>query len=452
MHSGRALIADADEHHTGELKALITGAGWTVAVAKSLQDVGRAVEAEHFNLAILALDVGGESVETLFKSGALDDIDELIVMSEQDDPPRVRRVMRNGASYFFCKPYDEQFFRELIKDLSSEIARDQDPDGDEAVCPVDQFGAMRGSSRSMQRVFRILRKVAATDASVLLIGESGTGKELAAQTVHQLSNRASNALIAMNCGAIPAELVESELFGHVKGAFTGAEKRHVGYFERAHNATLFLDEITEMPPETQVKLLRVLETGQFRQVGGEKDMFSNVRIVAATNRDPQTALDEGALREDLYYRIASFPITIPPLRKRVGDISGLAQYFLEEHNLANTTQVSFTPAAVDALNAYDWPGNVRELKSAVERAYVMSPGVIDAEHLQLRAGGVNIEEGAIKRAGDRVTVSVGASIDDVERQLIMATLEELGGDKKATARTLGISLKTLYNRLNEYDA
>ena len=447
MAVGSALIADGDYQHTQELSEQFEKAGWQLHIVDSISKLQTILGKRQFNLAIVALDISGEPCEETFEQGLYQNVDEVIVMSEHDDPTRVRRIMRHGASYFFCKPFDSVFFDELISDLSADLDREQNPEDDGFACAVDQFGEMRGSSRPMQRMFRIIRKVAPTDASVLLIGESGTGKELAARTLHQMSNRSDAPLVAMNCGAIPSELVESELFGHVKGAFTGAEKTHRGFFERANQATLFLDEITEMPLEIQVKLLRVLETGRFRKVGGEQDLESDVRIIAATNRDPQTAVDEGVLREDLYYRIASFPITLPPLRKRHGDVAGLAQYFLSELNDAGDTQVTLTRAALERLNEYPWPGNVRELKSAVERAYVLSAGTIDAEQLHL-----GDEPAAADSDDDELTLQVGMSIRDAERDLILATLESLDGDKQAAADTLGISLKTLYNRLNEYEA
>lgn len=447
--AGAALIADADLAHSDKLKAHFERHDWRVTIANNLAAVRDELSSDTYQVAIVALSVDGEPCDPLFENDELDAVDEVVIMSETDDPPRVRRLIKSGASYFFCKPFDPVFFDDLIKDLTAELSRETPSEDAQDLTPVDQFGAMRGGSRPMQRMFRVLRKVAPTDASVLLIGESGTGKELAAQTLHQLSQRSERPLVAMNCGAIPSELVESELFGHVKGAFTGAEKSHRGFFERAHETTLFLDEVTEMPLEIQVKLLRVLETGRFRRVGGEEDLMSDVRIIAATNRDPQLALEEGVLREDLYYRIASFPINIPPLRRRHGDIEGLALYFLTELNNQNDTQVVFSSEAIEKLNAYSWPGNVRELKSTVDRAYVMAAGEIGADVLGLPEE--NADNTTIQNKGDKLMVDVGASIEDAERELILATLKKFDGDKKATAETLGISLKTLYNRLNEYD-
>lgn len=440
----RAIVADNDTEHSARLAEAIEAQDWRTTRVTSLDALSAELAATPYNLAVIALQIDGVEALPVLETPTIDQVDEIIVMGEEDDPATVRRAINKGASYFFCKPFDAQFFTELLTDLTAELNASPTPDP-AGTSPLDQFGAIRGSSRPMKRMFRIMRKVASSDASVLLIGESGTGKELAAQTIHSLSKRAEKPLLAMNCGAIPQELFESELFGHEKGSFTGAAKQHKGFFERADGGTLFLDELTEMPLELQVKLLRVLEVGRFRRVGGETDLSSDVRILAATNRDPMAAIESGNLREDLYYRVASFPLTIPPLRKRHDDVIGLAQFFLGQHNAANDTAIAFDDSALDSLRAYPWPGNVRELMSAVERAYVMANDVISPALLP------TVADPAMPETDDSaLTISVGASIDDAERQLILATLKSFQGDKKAAAETLGISLKTLYNRLNEY--
>jgi transcriptional regulator with PAS, ATPase and Fis domain len=278
---------------------------------------------------------------------------------------------------------------------------------------------------------------------VLLIGESGTGKELVAQSLHMMSNRAERELLAMNCAAIPEDLFESELFGHEKGAFSGAVRQHRGFFERAHQGTLFLDEITEMPVELQAKLLRVLELGGYRRVGGETDLQSDVRIIASTNRIPEEAIADGLLREDLYYRVARFPLWIPPLRDRGSDIIGLAQFFLNELNVEYDTSITLSEAAIEKIAGYHWPGNVRELRSVIERAYIMANEQIDLSHLK----GLDAEPGA---SGGVLQIAATATVEDAQRRLILAALEAHDGDKPAAARSLGISLKTLYNRLNQY--
>jgi DNA-binding NtrC family response regulator len=296
----------------------------------------------------------------------------------------------------------------------------------------------------MLEVYKQMMRVAPTDATVFFVGESGTGKDLASQTLHMLSRRSSNAFLPLNCGAITPTLIESELFGHERGSFTGAAKRHKGYFERAHQGTLFWDEIGEMPAELQVKLLRVLETGELIRIGGDSTVDLDVRVLAATNRDPQRAVEEGKLREDLFYRLSVFPVRMPPLRERGDDIELLADHFLAVLNERNDSEKGFDADARQAMRQHPWPGNVRELKNTIHRAFIMADDVITPACLPARVGGVG-------GGGRRVLeFPVGTSISDVERQLIEATLEEYGGNKKKTADVLGVSLKTLYNRLNAY--
>jgi DNA-binding NtrC family response regulator len=266
-----------------------------------------------------------------------------------------------------------------------------------------------------------------------------------AQTVHDLSRRRKEIFLPVNCGAISPNLIESELFGHEKGSFTGAVREHKGYFERASGGTLFLDEITEMPMELQVKLLRVLETGVFMRVGSDREVETDVRVIAATNRNLEEAVAEGKLREDLLYRLQVFPLQLPPLRERGDDIALLAEHFLEILNAEDATQKKLTPTALIALQRYQWPGNVRELRNVVHRAFIMANDWIEPACLPEEFGNVKTT------SGPTFKVHVGQSIADVERQLILATLEENGGNKEKTANILGLSLKTLYNRLRQYE-
>jgi DNA-binding NtrC family response regulator len=295
----------------------------------------------------------------------------------------------------------------------------------------------------MQALYEMLNRVAPTDASVFLIGESGTGKDLAAQTLHLLSRRSKAPFLPLNCGAISPTLIESELFGHERGSFTGAQRRHKGYFERAHMGTLFLDEITEMPIELQVKLLRVLETGTVVRIGGDQAVDVDVRVIAATNRDPQKAVNDGKLREDLLYRLQVFPVHMPPLRERGDDVQLLADYFLGQLNERQGTGKLFSEEAMDRLRSHSWPGNVRELKNVVHRAFIMADNEITPRCLPREVGG---DSGSVRS----LNFQVGTSIEEVERRLIMATLDAYGGNKRKTADVLGVSLKTLYNRLNTY--
>ena len=310
---------------------------------------------------------------------------------------------------------------------------------------LKRFGLLYGSSPAMEKLYQQLDKVATTDATVLLAGESGTGKELIAQTIHQFSPRCNENFVAVNCGAIPPHLIEAALFGHEKGSFTGAARQHAGYFEHASRGTLFLDEITEMPTDMQVKLLRVLESGAFLRVGGSDEVKVDVRLITATNRDLETAVKDGSLREDLMYRLAVFPIRVPPLRERNGDVELLAQHFQQTMNAKENTRKSFSRQSLETIRSYSWSGNVRELKNVVQRAFILSSDVLTIEeHLSdLSTKKPTMHEGFLN-------FSVGTPLADAQREIILATLKHFSGNKRLTAEALGISLKTLYNRLKEY--
>ena len=308
---------------------------------------------------------------------------------------------------------------------------------------LGRFGRLYGSSSVMHEVYRMIEKVAPTEATVFITGESGCGKELVARTIHERSPRAHGAFVAINCGAIPQNLIEAELFGHERGAFTGANRQHRGCFERAEGGTLFLDEITEMPPEMQVRLLRVLEMGRFVRVGGDGEIRTNVRVLTATNRDALDAVRDGRLREDLMYRLAVFPIALPPLREREGDTELLAEHFLQSLNVESSSSKRFSRAALTTIRAYHWPGNVRELKNAVHRAFIMAEDVVELDLSGLACPAVE---------GECLRVPVGTSLAEMERQAIFATLDHCRGNKRRAAEMLGVSLKTLYNRLTAYQA
>lgn len=320
--------------------------------------------------------------------------------------------------------------------------------------PTDlkRCGEIYGSCAKMRKLYQLLDKVAPTDATVLIVGETGVGKELVANALHQKSSRSDQPFVAINCGAIPANLIEAELFGHERGSFTGAVRMHKGCFERAAGGTIFLDEITEMAPEMQVKLLRVLETGSFRRVGGDEDFAANVRVIAATNRQPDVAVEQGFLREDLMYRLSVFPVTVPPLRDREEDVELLAEHFLGELNQIEGTNKVFSPAAREFLKAHCWPGNVRELKNAVHRAFIMGGSTLELGATAMTGSSAPVAAQSNASFAGGISFSVGTSLAAVERQLIMATLQSFEGNKKKTAETLGVSLKTLYNRLTEYRA
>jgi transcriptional regulator with PAS, ATPase and Fis domain len=326
----------------------------------------------------------------------------------------------------------------------------------------------------MQEIFSLLQQAAPSRACVLISGESGTGKELVAKTIHALSPRRNGPFVAINCAALPETLIESELFGHEKGSFTGASERRAGCFELAQHGTLLLDEIGEMPMGTQAKLLRILEDSRVRRLGGKAEFEVDVRVVAATNKVPEEAVRGGHLREDLFYRLNVFHIHLPPLRERRQDIPSIAESLLADLNRKHDTRVTeLGPEVLETLERHDWPGNVRELRNALERAVILAgEGAIKMEHLPANlqskpaaaavmaataaAGGGGGEGGAPPIAApgdsDAVRVPIGTTVEEAEKNLILRTLEHTRNNKTRAAEILGISLKTLHNKLKEYGA
>jgi DNA-binding NtrC family response regulator len=304
-----------------------------------------------------------------------------------------------------------------------------------------------GSGPAMQKVFELVNKVAPSNASVVIAGESGTGKEVVARAIHNLSPRKEKPFVALNCSAIPATLIESELFGYERGAFTGADQRRMGNFELAHNGTLFLDEIGELPLELQSKFLRVLEERKIRRLGGRGEVEVDVRVICATNRDLKEEIRKGRFREDLYFRLHVFTIVLPPLKERREDIPLLVHHFIEKFNGETGKRVQgVSPAALATLQGYAWPGNIRELRNTVERAMILVDGdVIGDEHLPPDMQTSRPEAATLR-------VPLGIPLDKVEKEYILASLQKNGGNKARTAEILGISEKTLYNKLNRYAA
>jgi len=373
---------------------------------------------------------------------------EFVVMTGDAAVESAVAALREGALDYLTKPVD----RARLKTILTNVARTRGLKHEVTALRgelrnLGRFGPMVGRSTAMQEVYDLITRGAPTESTIFVTGESGTGKELVAETVHRLSKRKSKPFLALNCGAMTETLIESELFGHEKGSFTGADRRRSGYFEEASGGTLFLDEITEMPIELQVKLLRVLETGTITRVGATSPTSVDVRVVTASNRDPKQAVEEGTLREDLLYRLNVFPIRLPPLRERADDVELLAECFLHGLNEREGTSKRLNDGAVRRLHELRWPGNVRELKNVIERAAILADGLIGPEMLPEPD-----LEGVPATSNSTLQVRIGSSIEETERRLILATLDEFDGDKKRAARTLGISLKTLYNRLNVYEA
>ncbi len=370
----------------------------------------------------------------------------IVILTAQGTVETAVEAIREGAYDYLTKPIEPQRLKILLEKIMErhetlrevKVLRRQ-------LREHGTFGRMIGSSPEMRKVYQVIEQSAPTAASVLIWGESGTGKELVAQTIHQLSPRAQGPFVPINCAAIPETLLESEIFGHEKGAFTGASDRREGCFELADRGTLFLDEIAEMTPATQVKLLRVLQERKFRRLGGRTEQSVDVRVIAATNQVPSEAVKSGRLREDLYYRLNVFAMELPPLRARKDDLSLLVQSFLTEFNQRNNKAVSaLDPGAMRILEQYNWPGNVRELRNVIERAVILSSGeFIDAKHLPpLVTDSPDIVKATL-------SLTPGTTVEEAETRLILMTLEHTRDNKTRAAEILGISLKTLHNKLNK---
>jgi DNA-binding NtrC family response regulator len=372
----------------------------------------------------------------------------VLLVTAQGSIDMAVEAMKQGARDFLTKPVtDLEKLKALLDDAEREIELRRKTKRLSA--RLENEGAPSefvGSSKTMREVFELIRSVASRDVSVIITGESGTGKEVAARAIHELSNRAGRPFIAINAAAIPETLMESEIFGHERGAFTGAAAVRPGCFEMANGGTLFLDEIAEMPILLQPKLLRVLSDGRVRRLGGQYEFSFDVRVIAATNRDPLKAIEEGRLREDLYYRLNVVPLALPPLRERQDDIPLLVQHFINEFNRKHNLSVQgATDDAEAALKRYTWPGNVRELKNVVERSMVL------AKSDWIEAGNLPpyVRDGT---APGKLVLDVGSTtMAEAERELLVKTLERAGNNKAEAARQLGVDVKTIYNKLKAYN-
>jgi len=441
--SPRALIVDDDPGFLLGLAELVRREGFTVASAGSLKQAREEIAASPPDILLVDLHLPDGSGLDLLAAFEPPTAPEVVLITGDASVDTAVDALRRGAIDYLTKPVD--FAR--IKMALANVTRTLGMKGEigtlrSELRKLGRFGPLIGTSPPMQAVYDLIGRVARTEASVLIAGETGTGKDLVALTIHSLSRRSKEAFLPVNCGAISANLIESELFGHERGSFTGADRLHKGYFERAHRGTLFLDEITEMPIELQVRLLRVLETATLTRVGGSELIKTDVRVLAATSLRVEEAVATRKLREDLFYRLNVFPIALPPLRERGGDVELLAEQCLSELNAAAGTAKHFTRACLERLRRHGWPGNVRELKNVIQRAFILAEEDVGVDSLPL---GVTEFVPA-----SSVVMQVGTPIAEMERRLILATLDQCEGDKKKAADVLKISLKTLYNRLNEY--
>jgi DNA-binding NtrC family response regulator len=444
----RVLIVEDDAAARVGLEQLVKNWGF---VAESASDGEEALEkVTSFRPAIVITDLvmprmDGLAVLRALQQQGADAI--TLLLTAQGTVETAVEAMKEGAYDYLTKPIDIQRLKIILDKIVERLETMREVKTlRRQLREHGTFGSLIGNSPEMRKIYQIVEQAAPTSASVLITGESGTGKELVAQTIHQLSPRASYPFVAINCAAIPETLLESEIFGHEKGAFTGASDRRQGCFELADRGTLFLDEIGEMTPATQVKLLRVLQERKFRRLGGRNEQSVDVRMIAATNIDPQEAVKAGKLREDLYYRLNVFAFRLPPLRERKEDLPLLIQAFINEFNQRNQKNVAGVDhEAMRLLEHYNWPGNVRELRNVIERATILAAGpFIEPKHLPP----VLAEEPAPPQQ-PQLALSPGTTVEEAERRLILMTLEHTRDNKTRAAEILGISLKTLHNKLNK---
>jgi len=453
------LVVEDEPGARETLVELVKELGYEASTAGSVAEAESALARIAPDVCITDLGLpDGDGLDVVRAAKAAGRDCDVLVLTGKGSVRAAVEAMKAGAHDFLLKPLKAAQLATALSQLSERHgeARGVLPAALPNPAEAGGLAGMIGRSAPMLEVFRLLTRVARSNAPVMITGESGSGKEVAASTLHLLSRRAARPFIALNCGAIAPTLVESELFGHEKGAFTGADRRRAGTFEMAHGGTLFLDEVTEMPPDLQVKFLRVLETRTFRRVGGSEELDMDIRLLASSNRDLAEAVRRETFRADLFYRLNVFPLRLPPLRERKEDIPLLANHFLSEiEEKERRGFSSFEVRALQALSGHDWPGNVRELRNAVHRAYVLSdPPAIQAE----AAEAVLTDSGAAElrpSAGDKdtwpvVPVRVGETLHAVEKKLLSATLLAVKGDKRVAAELLGVSLKTIYNKLKEY--
>jgi two-component system, NtrC family, response regulator HydG len=436
-----ALIVDDDLSFQLGFAEVVQREGFTIATAPTLKDAREELAKNPPHVLFLDLNLPDGSGMDLLPD--LEGHPETVLITGQASVQTAIEALRRGISDYLTKPVDFARVKMVLANVSrSRELKEEIGSLRGELRKLGRFGPLIGASPLMQKVYDLVGRVARTDATVLITGETGTGKEMVAQTIHQLSGRSRAAFLPLNCGAVSPTLIESELFGHERGSFTGADRVHKGFFERADGGTLFLDEVTETPMELQVKLLRVLETATVTRVGGTEAIQVDVRVIAATNRQPEEAVAAGKLREDLLYRLNVFPIQLPTLWDRREDIELLAEHFLGLLNKQDGTSKELTRAALERLRMHRWPGNVRELRNVLQRAFILAEEDIGLDALPL-----GVHEQA---EGSSLLMKVGTSVPEAERRLILATLEHFDGDKKKAADVLKISLKTLYNRINQY--
>jgi len=449
----KILVVDDESAERDALARVVGQWGYQVETAASAEDALALVETWHPAVVITDLvlpEMDGVALLRQLKEAGRSPI--VLLLTGYGTVESAVEAMRRGAYDYLTKPVDTLRLRVLLEKSVEQESLTREVDVlRHQLRQKGAFGALLGESKGMQEVYRWIELAAPSNAPVLVFGESGTGKELVASTIHQRSERRAKPIVAINCAAIPESLIESELFGHERGAFTGATERRAGCFELADGGTLFLDEIAEMAISVQAKLLRVLQEGTFRRVGGKTELKVDVRIVAATNRDPTEALAQKQLREDLYYRLNVFTLRVPSLRERPEDIPLLVERFIEDFNREdNRTVHGVTPDAQRALVEYSWPGNVRQLRNVIQRAVVASgTNVIEREHLPPEILPASLRPSATGAGGPSLELPV-MSLDEMERALIAQVLKETGHDMTRAASILGVAKRVLDSKRSKH--
>ena len=438
MEQRKILVVDDDGEMRLALELTLRKAGYACALARDGREALDRLKGEAFDLVVTDLRMPRvDGIELLERLSAAAPHTPALVITAHGTVDTAVESMKRGAADFLQKPFGPDV---LLAKVAGALARALP--APPAPASSDATAGFIAADPAMGEVLSLVEAAAASKATVLLTGESGTGKEVVARRIHELSPWVRGAFVAVNCAAIPANLMESELFGHEKGSFTGAGEARAGKFEQAQGGTILLDEVSEMEPALQAKLLRVLQEREVERVGGRKPLPLDLRVIATTNRDLPEEVRKGRFREDLYYRLHVLPIEIPPLRARPRDVVPLAAHFLESACRVNALPPTrLTPAAEAALAAHHWPGNVRELQNAVERAAIVARGApLEPRHLRLGGGPARLEAG----------VQVQGTLEEMERRIILAAFDKHGSNKKATARALGINVKTLRQRLRDY--
>ena len=444
------LVADDDATHREVLRTLLEEWGYAVREAVDGEHAVALCRKQPFDLVLMDVRMPKKSgLEALKEIKVHNPAVPVLIMTAFSEVAAAVEAIKSGAYDYLTKPLDFEKLKVVLRNVFAHVGLiRENATLSRSLAATEAQTGMVGRSESMRALWEMVRTIAPTDATVLITGESGTGKELVAKAVHAASRRARGPFVAVNCAALTESLLASELFGHEKGAFTGADKKHEGHFLKADGGTIFLDEIGEMPLSMQVKLLRVIQEREVLSVGGNKAVPVDVRIIAATNRDLAKEVAAGTFRQDLYYRLNVVTLALPPLRERADDIPLLAQHFMARFADKNNKNIKgFTPGAMDRLVRYAWPGNVRELENVIERASILLLG----EHISER----ELPERFAASQGDALTDALTTdcpTLEDVERAVILKTLKRFGGNKTEAAKALGITRKTLHAKLSKYQS